>query len=61
MSELKLYLFMMFVDFPFSAGVQLLFKEITSIPATSRIVIAIVLTVIVNVTISRIYIRGGAK
>lgn len=61
MSEWKLYAFMVFVDFHFSAGALLFLKEITNLPDVWRIVISTVLTVFVNVTLSRIYSRGGNK
>lgn len=61
MSEWKLYAFMVFVDFPFSAGMLTLINEITNLPDVWRIVISTVLTVFVNVTLSRIYCRGGKR
>lgn len=61
MSEWKLYAFMVFIDFPFSYGVLKLIDEITNLPDVWRIVISTVLTVFVNVTLSRIYSRGGNK
>ena len=60
MGELGVYAFMILIDFPFSFGMHLALRWL-NVPDFLRIASVCVLTVCVNLVISRLYCRGGMK